>query len=284
MTQLGERLRTAREMRGLSLAEAATATRILPRYIQALENGDFASLPGDVYARGFIRNYAQLLDLPAEELIFLYRQERGEPTGKITVMPAAAPPRTRSCLVPSISFFGAFFVVLMLVALAYFAAESLGLFTRREVLASSTPTRVIPTPTEFPTATEGPSTPTVPPSVRTPDVASTAVAPPPGPAETATPAPPTVTPTPSQTVVAVTVLRQPGSIGSWMTVAVDGVPTFDQLLRGGESRDWPVNREIFLNIGDTSVVVLAVNGQNCPGFPGTVRGVARRVTITNACP
>ncbi|GAC1650954.1 MAG: hypothetical protein NVS4B8_25560 [Herpetosiphon sp.] len=65
MSELGQRLRTSREERGMSMAEAANTTRILPRYLQALERGDYQSLPGDVYARGFIRNYAQLLTLPS---------------------------------------------------------------------------------------------------------------------------------------------------------------------------------------------------------------------------
>ena len=114
MTQLGERFREAREARGLSITEASTATRILPRYLQAIEAGDLGSLPGDVYARGFIRNYAQLLGLPPEEMVALYRQERGEPTSRIRIVPAAVPPRTRSCLIPS--FFVTFFSVLLLLS------------------------------------------------------------------------------------------------------------------------------------------------------------------------
>src|ERR671917_1564913 len=127
MTQLGERFRQAREALGISITEASTATRILPRYLQAIEAGDLGSLPGDVYARGFIRNYAQLLGLPAEEMVALYRQERGEPTGRIKIVPAAVPPRTRSCLIPS--FFVTFFTVLMLLAGLYFVLSSTGMLT-----------------------------------------------------------------------------------------------------------------------------------------------------------
>jgi cytoskeleton protein RodZ len=76
MSQLGERLRQARESQGISLAQASQETRILQRYLVALEEGDLAHLPGDVYARGFIRNYASYLGLPAEDVIALYRHER----------------------------------------------------------------------------------------------------------------------------------------------------------------------------------------------------------------
>ena len=69
MSQLGERLRAARESQGISLAQAAAETRILQRYLVALEDGDYQNLPGDVYTRGFIRNYAAFLGLSADELI-----------------------------------------------------------------------------------------------------------------------------------------------------------------------------------------------------------------------
>jgi transcriptional regulator with XRE-family HTH domain len=154
MSQLGERFREAREARGLSITDASTATRILPRYLQAIEAGDVASLPGDVYARGFIRNYAQLLGLPAEEMIALYRQERGEPTSRIQIVPAAVPPRTpRSCLIPS--FFVTFFTVLLLLAGLYFVLSSTGMLTNNRSLAAGeiSPTPVLPTATSWPTAT-----------------------------------------------------------------------------------------------------------------------------------
>src|SRR5687768_11572887 len=147
MTQLGERFREAREARGISILEASTATRILPRYLQAIEAGDVASLPGDVYARGFVRNYAQLLGLPAEEMVGLYRKERGEPTSPIKIVPAAVPPRTRSCLIPS--FFVTFFTVLLLLAAVYVVLNWTGMLTPPQTAEGSTPTAVPATPTTF---------------------------------------------------------------------------------------------------------------------------------------
>ncbi|GAC1541286.1 MAG: hypothetical protein NVS2B7_13910 [Herpetosiphon sp.] len=297
MSELGQRLRTSREERGMSMAEAANTTRILPRYLQALERGDYQSLPGDVYARGFIRNYAQLLNLPAEEMIAQYRRERGEPSGTIRVVPAALPPRNRSCLLPSISFFGTFFVILVLGALAYFGAQSRGLFERRStVVIQPTATSQRPTPTTWGTPTEQKATPqptanpspTPPPAAVTAAVAQLPPAVPTasaGPPSAPTGAPPaTPTGVPGAVVVGVTIVPQAVQ-GSWMEVRVDGIPALNQLLRAGQSGQWTPQREIFINIGDTSAVVLTVNGQSCAGFPGPVRGVPRRVTITtSACP
>ena len=280
MTQLGERFREAREARGISISEASTATRILPRYLQAIEAGDVASLPGDVYARGFVRNYAQLLGLPAEEMVALYRKERGEPTAPIKIVPAAVPPRTRSCLIPS--FFVTFFTVLLLLAGFYFVLNVTGMLTAPQTAEGSTPTAVPPTPTTFPTptdpppgATQSPLPPTPSPPQPTVDpLAPTPVPPTPAPDLSATPAAPVV--------VQALVANDTASQGSWFTVNVDGVPAFNALMRPGQSQTWSGQNEVFLNVGDISVVQLLVNGQNVPGFPGAVRGVPRRLTCTPA--
>jgi cytoskeletal protein RodZ len=283
MTQLGERFRQAREARGLSITDVSTATRILPRYLHAIEAGDVASLPGDVYARGFIRNYAQLLGLPPEEMIALYRQERGEPTSRIKVAPVATTPRTRSCLIPS--FFVTFFTVLLLLAGLYFVLSSTGMLAnRREEANAQTATPVPPTPTTFPTPTLPPEnttqSPLPPPTgAAAVPVGTAAGGAPPEP--NASSAAPTAAATPEAPVVVVaTVLSSPPSQGSWFTVTQDGAAAFNALLRPGRSQTFRGQREIFLNIGDTSVVQLTVNGQPFPGLPGAVRGVPRRVTCT----
>jgi cytoskeletal protein RodZ len=66
---LGETLRLARLARKLSLEEAARATHIRPHYLQAMEAGDFESLPSIVQAKGFLRAYAGFLGLEAESLL-----------------------------------------------------------------------------------------------------------------------------------------------------------------------------------------------------------------------
>ena len=50
-------------------------------FLKALEEERSDDLPGDVYARGFIHNYAVFLDLPSEELLALYAKLKGEATG-----------------------------------------------------------------------------------------------------------------------------------------------------------------------------------------------------------
>lgn len=65
----GEQLRLAREGRGLSLEQIAAELHLLPRLLRALEADDYASLPEPGFVRGYIRQYARLLQLPEEDLV-----------------------------------------------------------------------------------------------------------------------------------------------------------------------------------------------------------------------
>ena len=76
---LGERLRDAREIKGIDLFRAERDTKIRSKYLAALEEGDFTDLPGDVYTRGFLRNYATYLGLDADEVEEEWRSEAGAP-------------------------------------------------------------------------------------------------------------------------------------------------------------------------------------------------------------
>jgi cytoskeletal protein RodZ len=67
--ELGVRLREAREKRGISLEQAQSDTKIRLRYLMALEAGDHESIPGAVYARGFVRSYGKYLGLDPRELM-----------------------------------------------------------------------------------------------------------------------------------------------------------------------------------------------------------------------
>lgn len=69
MLEIGSSLRTAREGRGLSLDDAAEATKIRPAYLAAIEDEAFERLPGPTYARGFLRAYAEFLGVDAQPLI-----------------------------------------------------------------------------------------------------------------------------------------------------------------------------------------------------------------------
>jgi len=65
----GASLKAARERAGLSLDDVAQALKLAPRQVKALENEDFGQLPGRTFARGFVRNYARLLNLDSDRLL-----------------------------------------------------------------------------------------------------------------------------------------------------------------------------------------------------------------------
>ena len=92
---LGETLRRARQARGTTIEDAARATRIPLRYLQALEQNNFSILPAPVYARGFLRSYSGYLGLdPAELLPFFPVGHVEEP--QLEPMPEVKQPRTWS--------------------------------------------------------------------------------------------------------------------------------------------------------------------------------------------
>jgi cytoskeletal protein RodZ len=74
---VGSKLRDARARRKLSLQEAEDATKIRARYLRAIENEDWDELPGDTYARAFVRTYGTLLGLDGDRLAEEQRQLRG---------------------------------------------------------------------------------------------------------------------------------------------------------------------------------------------------------------
>jgi cytoskeletal protein RodZ len=74
---LPERLYAARERKGVDLYRAERDTKIRARYLGALERGEYKELPGAVYTKGFLRNYAMYLGLDPDEVLEQWRKERG---------------------------------------------------------------------------------------------------------------------------------------------------------------------------------------------------------------
>ena len=92
---LPERLYAARERKGVDLYRAERDTKIRARYLGALERGDYKELPGAVYTKGFLRNYALYLGLDPEDVLAQWRRERGDgkeqPPAIVVPRPISAP-------------------------------------------------------------------------------------------------------------------------------------------------------------------------------------------------
>jgi len=92
---LGEKLRTTREGKGISLDQAGLDTKLSIRYLEALEDENFSMFPGEAYITGFVRNYGDYLDLNVDELLSLYRaikiQEQPIPVEALLKRPSVLP-------------------------------------------------------------------------------------------------------------------------------------------------------------------------------------------------
>jgi transcriptional regulator with XRE-family HTH domain len=99
---IGERLRAAREEKGLSLDDVARQTRIPIRHLEHIERGEWEALPATTYSVGFARNYAATVGLDGAEIGAEVRQQLGATrnTGTATAAyyepadPARVPPRS----------------------------------------------------------------------------------------------------------------------------------------------------------------------------------------------
>ena len=73
MESLGNKLKEAREAKGLTFDYISRDTNITSKYLEALEKEDYTPFPGEPYVLGFIRNYGEYLGLDPDELMSLYR-------------------------------------------------------------------------------------------------------------------------------------------------------------------------------------------------------------------
>ena len=70
---LGEKLRLAREEKGLTLADVAEQTRISSLYLEAIENDSYKILPGGIFNKGFVKSYAKFVGINEQEALMDYQ-------------------------------------------------------------------------------------------------------------------------------------------------------------------------------------------------------------------
>ena len=106
--RLADRLVAAREAKGVDLLRAERETKIRRQYLAAMERGSWSELPAGVYARGFLRNYAIYLGLPADEILAAWSRELGEapPVPAIVVPRPLEAPRRGFVLGPGLAVAG----------------------------------------------------------------------------------------------------------------------------------------------------------------------------------
>ena len=76
---IGEILRKEREKQRMTIQDIEDGTSIRAAYIEAIESGDYDKMPGRVYAKGFVKNYANFLNLNGEEIVKQFMAEVSPP-------------------------------------------------------------------------------------------------------------------------------------------------------------------------------------------------------------
>lgn len=158
---IGERLRVAREEKGLSLDDVARQTRIPIRHLQHIERGEWDSLPAPTYTVGFARSYANAIGLDGAALgAELREQIGGARSGQTTPVaayyepadPARVPPR-------SIAIVAAVLAVLLIAGYLFWRSSAVDDPSTDEsqiVAAEPAPAPATPRPAAQPTLANGP--------------------------------------------------------------------------------------------------------------------------------
>ena len=89
---LGAAIQAARLAKNMTQQDVSNALRFSVKQIEALENNAFDLLPDAMITRGFIRNYARLLEIDAEPLLASYRASVSDETDKVIVVKSSMPP------------------------------------------------------------------------------------------------------------------------------------------------------------------------------------------------
>ena len=289
MGELGTWLKETRETQALSPEEVEAQTRIRRTFLQALEEGNYDVLPGEVFVRGFLRNYALYLGLSPEEVHHQYDQEllshgvkkyaEGE-SGFQPINAALEPPRwpIRTLVLR------VFFVLVLLVGIAgaivwyWYGSPLPRLPVWWPLRISMLPPVTIPyrsTIASLPAAvTVGPISPTV---VGVPTAVVPTITPKPRVLATSAVLPlpiPTLVPsaTPTHTPAPLLILPEVQKLRglrlevrvierAWMQITTDGEVSLERILEVGEERVFQAEYSISLRCGNAGGVLITVNGE-----------------------
>lgn len=279
MNSVGEVFKQVREAKGLTLEEVASKTRIHPEFLKALEEGNFAKLPDQVFAKGFVRAYARSLGMDEEDTIRRFGESAGAFYGRqgeqerLRLQQADDERRRRANRKITVAAVGVALLGLVLLV----SREQSAVFSPRPTTepASSKATAPVPTAKSSggPVATQpgGDSSAGTPPSPVAREesipLKSTAIEP--------------LAELPLERVPAEKpplVLDLEALELSWVVVQVDGASPHEALLRAGERIRWKGKDRFTLTLGNAGGVRVVFNGKPQGPF-GPVGKVARDIVL-----
>ena len=255
---IGIALRDARVARNLSLAEVSALLRIREAHLEAIELEDFEQLPGNVYTIGFIRTYAQYLELNESDLIMRFKAASVETGMADMVFEEEETEQISGALKISLLVVGALVVyVLWLVAGTQDDGITVGAVVQKpaapvEVPAAPTPPAVVAdeAAAAFAATVETPATP------RAPDEAPPAAATIEGPADVQ-PNVQLIDTTPASSKVEIRATRR-----TWMRLEnAQGRVLFSSVIDEGEGFELPNDMDYILATRDAGALTYFVNNQ-----------------------
>ncbi len=254
MQTVGEVLRAEREKRGMTVKDIEAATSIRALYISAIENNKFSIVPGEVYLKGFIRNYANYLGLNGQEMVEIYRKSQNPPAPVIVQVdqdlqqptPSEQRKEARQSRVTSdpqardSSSSGKWLAI----ALASVVIAGAGWWFAVVAGKPSAPAPQQPVKVA-PSAPIQPLQPPVTPAVPQQQV-----------------------PINTKPVALIVKFTE----DCWVQVVADGKEIYEGILKSGESRKWEADQTIVVKFGNAGAVELIHNGRSVGklGAPGDV--------------
>lgn len=315
MNSIGDTLRRERQRRNLDLHRIAAELKISVRFLEAMEQDDFGKLPGGVFTKSFVRQYASFLGIETDELVAEV-SHAVEPEPDVAELSGKEKPdipgiqlevgdeswhsvRERRPSIPSSVKAGALFLLLMLgCSGAYYwwwqrphrpVSAHVTLPSAMKTASIAQPIASAPKPADpsanapqNPTVTVAPST-AAPPAATTPTptdaTAKPATSTDATPSPTPTPAPkpdvPVLTPNPNAAVRIAITADEP----VWIRADVNGKYQFSGTLQAHESRNIDVDGPVTLRLGNAGGATLTLNGK--PVGPVGPKGQIRIVQFTS---
>lgn len=274
----GESLKREREMRGVSLDEISSATRIATRFLVAIENEHWDQLPGGVFNRGFVRAVARYLGLDEENIVAEYVLAAGD-RQSVPVWSGTPPVVTPEK--PWLLWIVAAVVLVALVAGGWFGARSLIAWRAARRAAPNAEASVAQTPMASampanPVSVTTPDNAALNP-IATPDASSSSTDSAPG-TDAASTAMPPETPVVATSSPAPFELNVEADKKTKVTVDADSSRVFDGTMKAGENRTFTAKDRFDVSARDAGALLLELNGKVLA--PMGAPGHAGKVTLT----
>ncbi|MCL5102925.1 MAG: DUF4115 domain-containing protein [Armatimonadetes bacterium] len=234
---IGSILKVERERRGLSLDEVHDATKITAHNLSALEDDRFDYFPNRVYARAFLRDYANYLGLDSGALLTRYEDNWGS-AQEIKAVPQ---PSRRSPW----KAVGYAFLLLVVLAGVGVAAYFYRMASEERRNIAKAPSEVPATPDKREVATLPKVEPIIP---KKPEGTPKSEQP-----------KPEQPPAPERLVLQVSAL-----VPDWVRVTVDGKKDYEGVMQKGETRAWEAKKSIKIRVGQPAGVQIKLNGVTQP--------------------